>query len=221
MEYHERIAEAERILLSRIENDGYLDIREENQFFARAGDELGFAYDEALQVLDRVLQEQGAVRERTALDQFRQAVRAMLEDQYLDRQEMQEAYRLGQELGLHRAGDPEYIDRLLREEQRQAGALTEDVARLRLARYQQPRARFNLLSRQALQEAVDELLHEYNLEENPQTRPQLEALAVDVARANGLRLVRSLTPFVGLVLFLLGAVVVGLFVFFAVTFFTR
>ena len=120
-----REQQAVKFIEGRIGNDLFLDLKEEQEYFAWVNDQLDMSYDEANQLLMLVLEQRGATRQRTATQTFREALEKMLDDQYLDAAEVKRAHQLGRSLGLDRADEGfGFIEQIMQEELQKAVSYT-------------------------------------------------------------------------------------------------
>ena len=178
---------ATQFIEGRIGNDRFLDLKEEQEYFAWVSDELGMGYEEANNLLTLVLQQSDAARERTATLEFRRALAGMLDDQYLDAAEVKRAHQQGQSLGLDRSDEGfSLIERVMAEEVQKAGALTEHEATAKLGPILSSLAKGRRISPEDLDQAVKGVLNPYRLYHNEEAREQVELLAQESAQSLGL-----------------------------------
>ena len=171
----------------RIGNDRFLDLKEEQEYFAWVNDELNMRYEEADRLLTRTLQQKDAARERTATLEFRSVLAGMVDDQYLDSAEVKRAQQVGQSLGLDRSDDGfGLITRIMNEEVQKAGALTEHEANQLLKPAITNLAKGKRISPENLELAVKAVLTPYRLYHNEEAREQVALLAQEAALSLGL-----------------------------------
>ena len=177
---------ATKFIEGRIGNDLFLDLQEEQEYFAWVNDELEMGYDDANQLLNLVLEQRGATRERTAVQQFRVELAGMLDDQYLDAAEVNRAHQLGRSLGLERADEGfSFIEKIMQEEVSKAGALTELEAQRKLQEQILNLAKGKRISPEDLEQTVKNVLNPYRLYHNEEAREQVHILAEECAQAQG------------------------------------
>jgi hypothetical protein len=177
---------ATKFIEGRIGNDLFLDLQEEQEYFAWVNDELEMGYDDADQLLNLVIEQRGATRERTAVQQFRVELAGMLDDQYLDAAEVNRAYQFGRSLGLERADEGfSFIEKIMQEEVSKAGALTELEAQRKLQELLPNLAKGKQISPENLEQTVKNVLNPYRLYHNEEAREQVQILAEECARSQG------------------------------------